>query len=191
MLFQSSRSSRYRGGLSIIELLIVISIFTIITAVVLVRHSSFNSTTLLTNLAYDIALSIRQAQAYGISVRSVEGGTFRSAYGVHFDSSVSDSYVLFQDLDLNGIYEVSEFVEQYNLRRGHTIKNACIDTSCFSGGLEDLDITFKRPNPDAIINGNSNANACIVVADADDTSQRIVKVLTTGQISIPTPGTCP
>ena len=196
---------RREGGLSLVELLVVIAIMTVISGVVLARHGAFNSTALLNNLAYDLALSIRQAQAYGISVRSVDGGNFQRAYGVHFEAGLMNSYAVFQDLDDNqrasdrdgngvsdGAFDENdiEFVEQYNLRRGHRISNACINNSCFPG-LSDLDIAFKRPNPDSIVNGNQNATACITVTDPEGGSSRTVTVLTTGQISIANPGICP
>lgn len=188
---------RYSRGLSLIELLVVITIMTIISAAVLARHGGFNSTTLLSNLAYDIALSVRQAQAYGISVRDAGGGNFQRPYGVHFQrgsGGVATSYIIFQDLGLtpNGLYDGgSEFIEQYNLRRGHRIIEACASSSCFSGSLSVLNIVFKRPNPDAIINANPNARACVVVEDEDGEGRRTITVLATGQISISNPGVCP
>lgn len=190
--------------MSLVELLVVVSIVTVITAGVLVKHSSFNSTTLLNSLAYDVALSIRQAQAYGISVRGAGGSNFNAAYGVSFDPTRPDSYVLFQDLGAspNNAFDHdgdavdtddAEFVERYNLRRGHIISKFCRITGgttlCSGSGLTMLNIVFRRPNPDAIVNGNPSAGACIAVTDADGTAQRTITVLTTGQISITNPGT--
>lgn len=192
-------------GMSLIELLVVVTIVTLITGAVLVKHGTFNSTTLLNNLSYDIALSIRQAQAYGISVRSVGGTNFNAAYGVSFDPTRPDSYVLFQDLGAspNNAYDHdgdvddtddAEFVERYTLRRGHTISKFCrvgSSSVCSGAGLTVLNIVFRRPNPDAIVNGSPSSGACISVTDATGAAQRTVTVLTTGQISIANPGLCP
>lgn len=201
---QNSRSAA--AGFSLIELLVVIFIVTIIATVVLVRHASFNSTTLLNNLAYDIALTIRQAQAYGVSVRSTSADTFQSAYGVHFTHADRTSFVLYQDLrgdDVsdppNNFYDgPDELVEQFTLGRGYTVKDACsfilgaASNTCFSGGLPYLDVAFKRPNPDAIVNGVTSQNACVVVTDAREEATRTITILTTGQISISSDtGTCP
>lgn len=49
-------------GFSLLELLVVISIFTIITTIALFNQGQLNSNVLLTNLAYDVALTVREVQ---------------------------------------------------------------------------------------------------------------------------------
>ncbi|MBI2004934.1 prepilin-type N-terminal cleavage/methylation domain-containing protein [Patescibacteria group bacterium] len=56
------------GGFTLVELLVVVSIMLIITSTLLLQQRKFNSATLMRTLAYNIALSIRQAQVYGTSV---------------------------------------------------------------------------------------------------------------------------
>ncbi len=60
-------------GFSLIELIVVTGIFTVITAVVLANNAQFNNSVLLGNAAYDIALSVRQAQVYGLSTQAYSG----------------------------------------------------------------------------------------------------------------------
>jgi prepilin-type N-terminal cleavage/methylation domain-containing protein len=116
--FKRFRSSFSRGlpvsgrGFTLIELLVVSLIIVLITGTVLFRQQRFNSSTLLRSLSYSVALSMRQAQVYGVSVRenSAGSGTFASGYGVYFNTSgLADSnhYLLFADrgngaLDLSG-----------------------------------------------------------------------------------------
>jgi len=201
MISTSTRLPRLTAGLSLIELLVVISVVTLITAGLLIQHSGFNSTTLLNNLAYDVALSIRQAQAYGISVRNAGGSNFSAGYGVNFDPTRPDSYVLFQDLGStpNNAYDHNgntidtddpEFVERYTLRRGHVISNVCRVGStsvCFDGGLTMMNIVFRRPNPDAIVNNTTSYEATVEISSQDGEAQRTIHVLPTGQISISNP----
>ena len=59
-----------KAGFTLIELLVSIAIFIIITSVAVWNNSQFNSTILLTDLGYEIALSVRQAQVYGITVKA-------------------------------------------------------------------------------------------------------------------------
>ncbi|MEI7688600.1 MAG: prepilin-type N-terminal cleavage/methylation domain-containing protein [Candidatus Nomurabacteria bacterium] len=78
-------------GLTLVELIVVISIFMIITSVAIFNYGNFNSTVSLQNLTDDIALSIRKAQGFAIGARGVEEGVgpdkvfnFNNSYGMHF-----------------------------------------------------------------------------------------------------------
>ncbi|MBP9757776.1 MAG: prepilin-type N-terminal cleavage/methylation domain-containing protein, partial [Candidatus Pacebacteria bacterium] len=74
-----------RAGFTLIEMLVVIGIIVVISGVILANNSRFGGVVQLQNLAYDIALSVRQAQVYGISVQRFNSSdTFASAYGMHF-----------------------------------------------------------------------------------------------------------
>jgi len=90
-------------GFTLVELLVTITIFVMLTAVVLWNQAKFNSTILLTNLAYDTALTIRQAQTYGINIKSftANGDTDFVPYGVHFETTAGNdkSFILFADRD--------------------------------------------------------------------------------------------
>jgi prepilin-type N-terminal cleavage/methylation domain-containing protein len=48
-------------GFTLVELMVTVGIFTIISGLLLARYSNFNQGIILTNLAYDIALTIRSA----------------------------------------------------------------------------------------------------------------------------------
>ena len=113
-------------GFTLVELLVSISIFVFMTALVVSRYAAFNQGTLMTNLAYDIALTIRTAQTYGLSVKSANVGTgattggnnannasygsnFNLAYGVDFSATStgatnSKSFLIFgHNAPLTGI----------------------------------------------------------------------------------------
>jgi len=185
-----------KGGFSLVELLVSVAIVTVITTVVLVKHSQFSGNILIENLAYDVALSIRQAQVFGLSVREfgVGSGTFDIGYGVHFDSGVNDSYILFADRNRNSVYDGSqEIVEVFTLRRGNTIAQLCgvlpnRTEKCSPGGIAYLDIVFERPDPDAIIKSDVAADtyttARITVRSPRGVERNVV-VIFTGQISVP------
>ena len=190
-----------RDGFSLIELLVVMTILTTITSVVLANHSRFNGSVLLGSLAYDIGLSIRQAQVFGLSVRQyadvAEG--FQVGYGVHF--SDASSYIFFADTNENNIYDVDtdQILNSYAVGRGHTISRFCGVTS---GGTEEcntspspissLDIVFLRPNPDAIMTSDLTgvsevySQGIIEVSSPSGDTRRVV-VASTGQISVQNP----
>ncbi len=90
----------FSSGFSIVELMVVISFMAIMSALVIVSVNKFSRDISLSNLSYDIALTIRQAQNYGASVRdrSVSGaGNFTSGYGVRFSKSDNKKFVFFAD----------------------------------------------------------------------------------------------
>ena len=86
-------------GFTLIELLVSVAIFTFLTGLILVNHGRFTSAILLENLAYDVGLSIREAQIFGLSVKEFEPGSgqFQQGYGVHFDASTPAQYIIFAD----------------------------------------------------------------------------------------------
>lgn len=192
-----------RRGFTLIELLVVISIMLIITSVLLFRQEKFNSSTLMRTLAYNIALSVREAQVYGTSVRdaSIFNESLKAAYGIHFSSGATGSYSLFADINGNGTYDSGEEQETFTLRSGYTILNFCAVTNpstyaCKTGGtagtLGSLTIYFKRPNPDARFTALDSGDTPVVgtfasayvqiQAPNDDT--RAISVTTTGQITV-------
>lgn len=180
------------------------AIFVVLSGVVLANNARFGNVIILQNLAHDIALSIRQAQVYGIAVRRCDPSVtdlcdeiqqqFEVAYGVHF-SKESSAFELFVDVDNNGSYDDGETVLATDIAGGYLIEDLCTTPS--DGGGEDcsheeLDIVFRRPEPDACINGTFDEDGdCVspegraritVVAKSDDAATVIVE--STGQISV-------
>ena len=162
------RPSKSRG-FSLLELIIVIGILTLVSTVTIVKHTGFNSSIVLSSLAYDIALSIRQAQVFGLAVRGYEDEasgdiTFDTGYGVHFDRSTPKSYILFADRDRDFNYNalIDGDVDVFTIGRGNFIGEFCVENSsgvllCASDPINPityLDIIFDRPEPEAIIKTN-------------------------------------
>lgn len=75
-----------KQGFTIVELMIVIGIFSVLSAVVLFQYGNFNSQIILTNMAYEVALATRQSQVYALGVRGQAGqDNFSNRYGMYFD----------------------------------------------------------------------------------------------------------
>ena len=191
-------------GFSLIELMVVISIFGILTSILVYKNSDFNNTILLTNVAYEVALTIRQAQVYGVNVSSAGGANFRSGYGVNINMASADQMTLFSDQFVGNapegdyIYDSSELLSQINFTRGYSIKGFCLknlsaggNQDCFTNGSSaEVAIVFVRPNPDAHIrykNGNTTVEYDqieITITTQDGTKTKTVLVTNTGQITI-------
>lgn len=199
-------SSSLKRGFTLIELLVSVSIIIIITTIALVQQNRFNETLALTNLAYEVGLSVRQAQVFGISVREFEGSarigaTDNFLYGVHFEHDPSNrtEYTLYADLNDDQMFTGDlEVVETTTITRGNFIDRFCgirngaatcssgIDTV---GTLQNLSIQFRRPNPDAVIVGSTGSGSqvyesAVIVLRSQADATRCVRVRPTGQVSI-------
>jgi prepilin-type N-terminal cleavage/methylation domain-containing protein len=197
-------------GFTLIELLVVSAIIVIITLVLLLRQSKFDSSTILRSAAYSIALSVRQAQVYGTSVLgSSNGGSiaYAPAYGLYFNITAPTSYTLFADFNNNQSYDaVTESIKVFSLNNGYSLAEACAKLSngtnrCTgsddSSGLRTtttLTILFRRPNPDAVFTtdvvGESYTSAWVQVQSPDQ-NKRSLLVTAPGQITVQSLGTLP
>lgn len=177
-------------GFTLIELMVSVGIFALMTALLLFRADRFDGGIVLENLAYDIALSIREAQTYGLNVLEAPVGTageFEVAYGAQF--KVGTQYIFYADLNNSRSYDIesgtgAEHIRKYSLKRGATISNICIgaDENTCTTNPAALDVLFLRPNPKALITGDSNYGQ--ITLTARDGSTRIVGVRKTGQIFV-------
>ncbi len=171
--------------------MVVFTIITIISGIVLTSQSTFNNTLSLSNAAYDIALTLRSAQTYGISSRATLDAAVNAGYGLHFENALPGSLTLFADTypapsiasvchptndasspnakPGNCAYDPDqgEHVMSYALGNGMLINDFCAFTdgwSCVSSsGLSSLDIVFLRPNPNPFIGVNGLYSAASAV----------------------------
>lgn len=204
--FSPKRSAPAKGGFTLIELLVVSAIVLVITTFIFFQQGKFNSSTLLRSLTYSVALSIRQAQQYGVSVRGFTQSSgsvvFGYGYGVLFSAGDLTTYTLFADLNGNGVDDDSAELTPYKVGKGYTIAKFCatetgtgtLDCSDV-GTISSLTVYFRRPNPDACFATSANPSACNSGATAVYSSAfvqlksangdtRAVKVSSTGQITV-------
>lgn len=180
-----------------------------ITTIVLAGYNRFNSQILLTNLAYDIALVVREAQVKSLAVGAVPGGiTFTDGFGVYFDKNTPNSFVYYYDVNGNGKYggpktenegetckENPECIEIVKLSSSYEISDVCatVDENteyCFSSaGNEQINhatIYFVRPEPEArFLDDNELGNyQNIHITISSPVATRTIYVYASGQISI-------
>ncbi len=214
MLKDHNKQKNMKKGFTLVELLVTISMFVIITGVVLVNSKKFDSTVLLHNFAYDVALTIKQAQTYAVNVRETSNlgvssdNLFKYDYGVYFDvdqNGGTTNFVLFNDVvgagGLGGpdrIYDSGistcstvdpECIQRYSMQKGTSIQYLCAgtgDLDCNSN-TKKLAILFKRPNLSAYIYADNSAvqsDYAKIVLSSLDGATSTVVVTSAGQIYI-------
>lgn len=192
------RRSKAKAGFTLIELLVVTGIMVVITGLVFANNNAFGGKVLLQNLAYDVALSVREAQVYGISVQRFSTDIFAEGYGIHFlrntNPSSQDEFLLFADvIEVDGMYDcpessVCELVEANLIRSGYHVADICVpSTEAEPCGHASLDVTFRRPDPDAFIRADGQGllyeSARIVLQSPRGETQSVV-IEQNGQIAV-------
>jgi prepilin-type N-terminal cleavage/methylation domain-containing protein len=211
-----------QSGVTLIELIVVIAIFAIVSSVLLFNYSDFSTNVSIRNLSQEVALSVRKAQTYATSVKGIENTNLSTrdypSYGISFSLDATSGpfepntkqFVLFADVpsifgtllpnkqyETNGTCGViepgSECIENFSINTSDSIIEFCTDvTGCVSSG--SIDITFRRPVPDAIIcyKSSSSDTTCLnttisnvdIVLQSAKGLRRTVSVWNTGQISV-------
>tara|TARA_B100000745_G_scaffold258386_1_gene181579 strand:- start:130 stop:705 length:576 start_codon:yes stop_codon:yes gene_type:complete len=190
-LYRGSKVASH-SGFTLLEVLITLAIISILTVLVMVRYGSFNSAVLLKNQAFELALDLREAQVYAISVRG-DGSEFREEYGIYVnqDSSNNQQYIFWQDSQSAPVpaYNAGEELATIPLDNRFYISEICYDSdvsSCQSASL--LHISFARPNFDATLRlpgGSEASSARILISPVDDPSiYRSVYITSTGLITV-------
>jgi prepilin-type N-terminal cleavage/methylation domain-containing protein len=217
------RARSTQAGFSLLELLVSLVVFIVITSIILVRHSQFNNTIILTNVAHEISLEIRQAQVYGLGVRrggNTSGDTdFNLGYGVVIKKSVTNDnngIDLFSTTNPRQLYTegydadntTNVIRETFKIPKGYIISGLCVNKSTSDcENVDELDIGFVRPFPNAYIHGyDGDNNTCVEssgtisicssaiitikspnskTVNGNVTGTRTIKVFANGQVAVP------
>lgn len=186
-------------GFTLVEFIVIMSIFAIMVGVSLFNFSGFRSAATLENLAHDIALSIRKVQIASGASRSIVGSPGEEkARGIVFKKErsqlgFSNTFILFQD-DQNNEYDEDDLIlDEISIQTNDIISSIGYgdDSSCdkVTEITDDVSILFKRYDTVAKFSGNSpgiESASCIKItltgAEADKTKSVIISRI--GQVSV-------
>ncbi len=175
-------------GFSLIELITVLGIFSVLTAITVFNYTKFRSETILTNMAYEIALSIREAQIYGVSARNakgIENPDFKLPYGILFLKD-SNQYFLFADTNSDNKFTgdtcantSDTCITPYTMQQNITVTEIACSSNNVKGSF-----LFKRPNPEPIFEINSPNDKQQITISAPNGSKRYIVVYNNGQVTV-------
>lgn len=190
--------------MTFIELIVVLSIFGMVSAVVMFRGGDFTRKINIQNLAQDFALAIRKAQSEALSGRLVSptGTTFsedsKVSYGIYINSA--NSFYYYSDINNdNNLSSTSacgtaggECISNINLNGG-VITNICFDkkagaNNCYQPNAIATNVLFVRPFPNAVIKNSAGptsfSDVGITITTLDSKFSRTIFISSTGQISV-------
>jgi len=195
-------------GMTFIELIVVLSIFSVMLSISLFNYRKFQEKVDIKNLANDIALKIVEAQKSATSGKSNSLLTFagKPSYGVYFNLLTpgnNKNFIYFADLNADKQYNVAdaffcatpasptsdECLDRITLTKQNTISNIAF---FYAGGtstsINDLMATFTRPDSRATMLSSISPTSTvdfvqITVTSPQGVSARI-KLFPSGRIQI-------
>lgn len=155
-------------GMTYVELIVVLSIFAIMSSIVLFNYGEFQARVDIKNLANDIASKLAEAQKIALSgslpIKTVVA-SWKPAYGIYFNTvynaTSNKSFIYFADIDQNDFNSDTSFcasagltdecISKIDITKGNYISNITIYYPSSSSVVTDLSLVFKRPNSGVIM----------------------------------------
>ena len=147
-------------GMTYVELIVVLSIFSVLSSIVIFNYGDFQARVDIKNLASDIALKIVEAQKSSLSGvwNSSAADDWKPSYGVYFDLSSNKQFIYFVDLNNNFRYggssncAASECLDKIVITKNNYISQIDSYTgSTLTQSIENpLSVAFRRPDSSAI-----------------------------------------
>ncbi|OGI59393.1 hypothetical protein A2727_00485 [Candidatus Nomurabacteria bacterium RIFCSPHIGHO2_01_FULL_37_110] len=177
-----AKSHKLCRGMTYVELIVVLGIFSVIASIVLFNYGGFQAKVDIKNLASEFALKIVEAQKASLSGKlpplaqqSQINSTWKPSYGVYIDRVADNkSFIYFTDLNSptqNGIYNASscpgvgECLEKITITKNNSISSLDVfyqgDVTPHS--LNDLTVIFSRPNSSAVIK-STQINITLIIS---------------------------
>jgi type II secretory pathway pseudopilin PulG len=194
----------WEGGMTYVELIVVLSIFATLSTVVMFNYSAFQGKIDIKNLSSDIALKITEAQKSSIVGRlppppqfSSINSSWRPSYGIYINRTTSNnSFVYFVDTNQNSLYDDQgclgngECLEQFTLTKGNIISGISVyhrgDPNAYN--LDNVTISFVRPSGVAVINSTTSLSANVdyiqITVHSPKQDTALIKVYPSGKIKI-------
>jgi len=198
-------SNKKDAGFTLLEIVVVTSIIIVLALVVFFDYRGIEKDFALTRSAHKLSQDLRQVQEMAMSSQKtplgceqVEPGVFpKGGYGIYFIQD-SDSYILFADCDNGKDFDSSstthtcaeadigpgnslkEKIKDFILEDGIKIKELWVDSVQVSDN--DLEITFRPPDPTITIDGGNGVKAVIILCLKDN--EDVIKKVSINKVGL-------
>lgn len=176
----------WQAGMTYIELIVVLSIFAVMSTVVMYNYGDFQSKVDIKNLASDIALKIVEAQKSSLSGKLPLNppDNWKPSYGVYFDTSSEEgkkSLIYFANIGAGDFYGDSDVIlDKPEIKRNYYISDLKCDGASIESGI--LSIVFRRPDSRALM---PCSNAQIFISSpGSEPSTASISISAPGRIQI-------
>ena len=161
-MFQVSSFKFQDRGFTLLELIVVMAIISIMSAIVISGYSNQRDSKALSLGESQVTNDIRIVQGMSYNILSANGTNFpKGGYGIRFTEG-SDSYMVFADLDSDGIYDgAGEDYEEIKLPKNVEVSCLKKDGSA-CGVFTDVDIVFQPPYGKVLINGDEKSGGSFI-----------------------------
>lgn len=156
-------------GFSVIELLVVSSIFIIIFAISLVNYNQAQKTETLRVMADKLASDISWVQTAALAGLS-EGEVVNYNYGIHLKNT-NNSYILYRDDNNNKLYDVG--VDKLMRTESMSTEFEIGELQVNSVVSDAVDVIFVPPRPTVYANGSVNVPVSIIVNRSKKTEKSV------------------
>ncbi len=148
-------------GMTYVELIVVLSIFSVMTSIILFNYGQFQENVDIKILANDIASKVVEAQDSAVSgvLNTSALSGWKPQYGMYFDLSSNKTFTYFADTNSNSSYDpsVDPILDQITITKGNYISGVDSFLGPASTPISSpLSISFKRPDASAIFSSGGS-----------------------------------
>lgn len=167
-----------KKGFSLVELIIVVSIIAILTAVIIPNLRKGEEVFALQRAVHKLAQDLRVASEIAMSGRIVPTPPFPpGGYGIYFSGVNTNQYILFRDNDNQKDYDVGEEIENLSLaEKGVIIESISPATP--------LSIVFYPPDPTVTIKNIAGTFSEAIITLKQRNDRLSIRVNSAGLIEI-------
>ena len=204
-------------GFTLVEMLVSTGIMVLIMTIVFAGYPRFKARSTLSAAAREIGLLVRETQVFGLAVKSfsdTDTAPIYPPYGIHLAEGTGSKreIIMFADLPSGsqlGVYEsgdgcgseTTECIRRLTLGGAIAISKFCVMSGGGDGveateycsdsemGINQMNVTFRRPDPEAVIvvddlSERYNGAKIYLHSSREPSEERVVRIWITGQISI-------
>jgi len=202
------KNCNFQSGMTYVELIVVLSIFAVMTSVILFDYNKFQGKVDIKILANDVALKIVEAQKSALAGElplstQIPISPWKPSYGVYFDltsSGNNKNFIYFTDLDQLGDFtddgsfcslpsSTGECLEKITITKNNFISQIDSYLGAIATPITNpLSITFKRPDASAIFKSNGllliNLDYIQITISSPSNITAYIKIYPSGRIQI-------